>query len=70
MRFLSTEEKIRCGYHCCRALRAWFQDEENTIHLVIGLNRDNIASLQRGEVFTLSGGEGYVLSENSDVVLL
>ena len=40
-------------------------------HLVIGLNRENIESLLRGDVFTLPGGPVPVLTANkSDIVLV
>jgi hypothetical protein len=37
---------------------------------LIGLNRENIESLQRGDVFTLPPGQTFPLSENSDVVVI
>ena len=51
-------------------LKAWFQDENNTTHLLIGLNRENVESLQRGDVFTLPPGEALSLSDDSDIILI
>jgi hypothetical protein len=52
------------------AVKAIVVDDSGTHHLFIGLNRQNVDSLLRGDVFTLSGGNLRVLSENSDVVVL
>ena len=38
------------------AIRAVALDDQNTQHLIIGLNRDNINSLLDGDVFTLPRG--------------
>jgi hypothetical protein len=46
-------------------------DDENVQHLIIGLNREDIESLLRGDVFTLPSGPMPVMTENkSDIVLL
>ena len=52
------------------AIKAVAVDDENTQHLIIGLNRDNVNSLLDGDVFTLPHGVAITLSENSDIVLL
>ena len=52
------------------AIKAIAVDDENTHHLVIGLNRDNIESLLRGDVFTLPHGIPVALTKNSYIVLL
>ena len=50
------------------AIRAVGLDDNNVQHLIIGLNRENIESLLRGDVFTLGVMPG--LSADSDIVLL
>ena len=53
------------------ALKAIVVDEENVQHLIIGLNRENIESLLRGDMFTLPSGLVPVMTANkSDIVLL
>jgi hypothetical protein len=52
------------------AIKAVAVDDENTQHLIIGLNRDNVDSLLDGDVFTLPHGIAVTLTENSDIVLL
>ena len=53
------------------AVKAIVVDGDNVQHLIIGLNRENIESLLRGDVFTLPSGPVPVLTENkSDIVLL
>ena len=52
------------------AIKAVFVDDSNTHHLVIGLNRDNVDSILRGDVFTLPGGVAFPISEQSDIVVL
>ena len=52
------------------SIKAVAVDEENTKHLIIGLNRDEINSLVDGDVFTLPRGTAITLTENSDLVLL
>ena len=52
------------------AIKAVAVDDENTQHLIIGLNRDDVNSLLNGDVFTLPHGIAVTLTENSDVVLL
>jgi hypothetical protein len=51
------------------AIKAICTDESDTVHLLIGLNRENIDSLLRGEVVTLPRG-GVALSEKSDIAIL
>ena len=38
------------------AIKAVALDDENVQHLIIGLNRENVDSLLRGDVFTLPRG--------------
>ncbi len=45
-------------------------DERNILHLLIGLNREDIESLLRGEVLTLPRGEMIPLSAKSGIALL
>ena len=52
------------------AVKAIALDDQNTQHLIIGLNRENIESLLRGDMFTLPHGMPVELSANSDIVLL
>ena len=53
------------------AVKAIVEDGENVQHLIIGLNREDVESLLRGEVFTLPSGQVPVLTEDkSDIVLL
>jgi hypothetical protein len=52
------------------AVKAIVVDESNTQHLIIGLNRENVESLLRGDVFTLPRGIVPELTEGSDIVLL
>ena len=52
------------------AVKAIAVDDANTHHLIIGLNRENIESLLRGDVFTLPHGMAVPLSEESDIVVL
>ena len=51
------------------AIKAIAVDDSNTHHLIIGLNRENVESLLRGDVFTLPpGAQG--LSADSDIVIV
>jgi len=50
------------------AIKAVGLDDNNVQHLIIGLNRENIESLLRGDVFTLGVMPG--LRTDSDIVLL
>jgi hypothetical protein len=52
------------------AIKAVAVDDQNTEHLIIGLNRENINSLFAGDVLTLPHGIAITLTENSDIVLL
>jgi hypothetical protein len=52
------------------AIKAVAVDDENTEHLIIGLNRDNVNFLLNGDVFTLPHGIAINLTEKSDIVLL
>ena len=45
-------------------------DDENVQHLIIGLNRENIESLLRGDVFRLPRGIVPALTADSDIVLV
>jgi hypothetical protein len=44
-------------------------DDENTQHLIIGLNRDNVNDLLDGDVLTLPHGVAISLTEKSDILL-
>ena len=53
------------------AVKAIAEDDEGVQHLIIGLNRENIDSLLRGDVFTLPPGPVPIMTANrSDIVLL
>jgi len=52
------------------AIKAVAVDDENTQHLIIGLNRDNVNSLLDGDVFTLPQGVAFTLTEDSEIVLI
>jgi hypothetical protein len=53
------------------AIKAIVADEEDIQHLIIGLNREDVESLLRGDVFTLPSGPVPVMTEDkSDIVLL
>jgi hypothetical protein len=52
------------------AIKAVAVDEQNTQHLIIGLNRDNVESMLSGDVLKLPHGIAISLTENSDIVLL
>ena len=45
------------------AIKAVAVDDQNTEHLIIGLNRDNVNSLLDGDVFTLPHGIAITLTE-------
>ena len=62
-----TKPKI---HNSCVALRAIAVDDQNTEHLIIGLNREEVDSLVGGDVFTLPLGVAITLTENSHIVLL
>jgi hypothetical protein len=52
------------------AIKAVAVDDQNTQHLIIGLNRDIVNSLLDGDVLKLPGGVAFSITENSDIVLL
>jgi hypothetical protein len=52
------------------SIKAVAVDEENTEHLIIGLNRDEVNSLLDGDVFRLPKGIDLMLTTNSDILLL
>ena len=52
------------------AVKAIALDDDNVQHLIIGLNRENIESLLRGDVFRLPRGIVPELTADSDIVLL
>lgn len=52
------------------AIKAVAVDDQNTQHLIIGLNRENINSLLEGDVFTPPKGIAISITEKSDIVLL
>jgi len=51
------------------AVKATCVDDSQTVHLVIGLNRENIESLLRGEALTLPPGAA-ALSDGSNIVIV
>jgi len=52
------------------AIKAVAVDDEDTQHLIIGLNRENVNSLLDGDAFTLTHGVAVTLTEKSEIVLL
>jgi hypothetical protein len=52
------------------AIKAVAVDGQNTQHLIIALNPDNINSLLDGDVFALPKGVAFSITEDSDIVLL
>ena len=53
------------------AVKAIVVDGDKIQHLIIGLNREDVESLLRGDVLTLPSGQVPVLTEDkSDIVLL
>ena len=52
------------------AINAVALDEENTQHLIIGLNRQEVTSLLDGDVFRLPKGIDIALTTESDILLL
>ena len=52
------------------AVKAIVVDDSNIHHLIVGLNRENVESMLRGDVFTLPRGAASVLSDDSDIVLM
>jgi hypothetical protein len=59
------------GDNASMAVKAIVMDQENVEHLIIGLNREDVESLLRGEVFTLPCGQVPILTEDrSDIVLV
>jgi hypothetical protein len=52
------------------AVKAIAADDAHTQHLIIGLNRENVESILRGDVLTLPRGIMPELSEASDIVVL
>jgi hypothetical protein len=50
------------------AIKAICSDASNTCHLLIGLSRQNIELLMRGEIFTLPRS-AVSLSDDSDIAL-
>jgi hypothetical protein len=52
------------------AVKAIVVDDENTHHLIIGLNRSDVESILRGDVLTLPRGIVLELSEASDIVVM
>jgi hypothetical protein len=51
------------------AITALAVDNTNTHHLLIGLNRENVESTLRGDVFTLPKGAA-PLTVDSDIVII
>jgi len=52
------------------AVKAIALDDDNVQHLIIGLNRENIESLLRGDMFRLPRGIIPELTPDSDIVLM
>jgi hypothetical protein len=52
------------------AVKAIAVDDENTQHLIIGLNRENVQSILQGDVLTLPRGIVPELTDTSDIVVL
>ena len=51
------------------AIKALATDDNDSVHLIIGLNRENIDSLLRGDYFYLPSG-AMPLNENSQIVIV
>jgi hypothetical protein len=51
------------------AVKATWVDESDTVHLVIGLNHEDVESLLRGEALTLPPG-AVALSDGSNIVIV
>jgi hypothetical protein len=51
------------------AVKATVVDKSGTQHLIIGLNRENVESIIRGEILTLPPG-ATLLTDESDIVVL
>jgi hypothetical protein len=51
------------------ALKAALLDEENTPHLLIGFSRQDVESMQRGDVLVLPSGRNTPLTEKSDIIV-
>ena len=52
------------------AIKTIVVDDQNTKHLIIGLNRENMDSLLKGDVFTLPKRIPFEMIEDSDIVVL
>jgi hypothetical protein len=52
------------------SIKAIAVDDENTQHLIIGLNRGEVNSLLDGDVVRLPKGIDIALTTNSDIVVL
>jgi hypothetical protein len=52
------------------ALKAVAVDDSGTQHLIIGLNRENVESILRGDVFTFARGVFPLMTKDSDIVFL
>jgi hypothetical protein len=52
------------------AIKAVAVDDQNTQHLNIGFNRDDVNALLDGHLFKLSDGVAITLTKKSDIVLL
>lgn len=51
-------------------LKGWMKDERDTSHLLIGLTKKAVESIQQGEIVTLPGGQNIPLADDSDIVLM
>lgn len=52
------------------AVKATLLDSENTPHLLIGLNWDDVEAIQRGDFLMLPSGQNMPLSETSNIMVI
>jgi hypothetical protein len=55
--------------NCLHGYKTICVDDSNTHHIIIGLNRENVESILRGDVFTLPSGAA-PLGADSDIVVI
>jgi hypothetical protein len=58
-----------CRHNRSMAIKAICVDDSNTHHVIIGLTREDIDTILRGDVYTLPCGAA-PLSKNSDIVIV
>lgn len=51
-------------------IKAWLQDDDGTPHMLIGLNRQDLESIEAGEVFRLPAGMNVPTTEKTEVVVM